>query len=400
MNSLEARFAAQASQIRRTPERYAVEMVELILSSARQARASDIHLLPQSDSQLAMLWRIDGVLQPVATFDYLPTNLIARLKVLSQLLTYRTDIPQEGRIQTGTAEFETRVSTFPTLHGEKAVVRLFVASGQFLYLEDLAYSPAITAGLRELLARKWGLLVIAGPAGSGKTTSLYALLRTLLRDAAAPQSICTLEDPIEALLPGVAQSQVRAGSEFTYQKGLASLMRQDPDVIMVGEIRDRETAQTVFQASLTGLFVATSFHAGNTAEAISRVADMGIEPYVIRSGLAGILAQRLLRKRCDCSATTTVPRGAGSSLPCPRCLGQGYAGRVVIGEYLGPELPQLGPAILARAAAPELHTLACQCGMQPLLQAATNAIRDGLTTAPEVYRVLGAWPDSDQLLSD
>lgn len=388
MSLLVKEFATALNAVRPDPDRYAVEIVDLILRQALAARASDVHLIPQPERQLQMLWRIDGVLTPISTLTKLTPNIVARLKVLSNLLTYRSDVPQEGRVQMGMAAGEIRISTFPTLHGEKVVARLFVASGGFHHLEDLGLAPSIQAQLGHLLTLTAGVVILAGPAGSGKTTTLYASLRTIQRDPLQLRSLCTLEDPVEALLPGIAQSQVKPGTEFTYQRGLASLMRQDPDVIMVGEIRDRETAETVFQASLTGQLVLTSFHAGSAAEALSRVSDMGIEPYVIRSGLAGVLAQQLLRKRCPCCCLSKVSAQQEDSV-CERCRGCGYAGRMVVSELLSPALPELDVAILRRAPAPELNAIAIRGGMVSLLTAARQAVADGLTTELEVYRVFG-----------
>lgn len=385
MNSLSSSFDLALGKIPRKPETFAVAAVDLLLRTALTQRVSDIHLVPQADRTLQMYWRIDGVLTPIARFDELAANVVARLKVLADLLTYRSDIPQEGRIRTGSDESEMRVSTFPTIHGEKAVVRLFVASGQFRFVEDLGFQAPIELQLRQILGQTAGVLIIAGPAGAGKTTTLYAGLRTILRDTDHLRSICTLEDPVEALIPGAAQSQVKPGTEFTYQRGLASLMRQDPNVIMVGEIRDAETAAIVFQASLTGQLVLTSFHAGTAAASLSRLGDMGIEPYVIRSGLQSILAQRLLRRCCPCQQHSKD----STASDCPNCHGSGYYGRLVLAELLPTDSPELAQAILTRQSAQVLEQCAIDGGMQPLWDAATQAVSDGLTTQLECHRVLG-----------
>jgi type II secretory ATPase GspE/PulE/Tfp pilus assembly ATPase PilB-like protein len=189
----------------------------------------------------------------------------------------------------------------------------------------------------------------------------------------------SLEDPVEALIPGVAQSQVKPASGFTYANALKSLLRQDPEVIMVGEIRDRETADMVFQASLSGHLVLTSFHAGNSAEAISRLADMGIEPFVLRSGLRAILSQRLLRRRCECSGAPT----------CDRCQGTGYSGRIVIAELARPDAPEVRRAILDRCESREISGALATAGMVPLRVWAEAAVLKGLTTREEVTRILG-----------
>ncbi|MCA9081687.1 MAG: Flp pilus assembly complex ATPase component TadA, partial [Planctomycetaceae bacterium] len=182
--------------IPRRADRFAIEAVDCLLAEAQTQRVSDVHLVPQQGKSLLMLWRIDGVLHPVYEFTEFAANVVARLKVLADLLTYRTDVPQEGRIRSGTEDLELRVSTFPTIHGEKAVVRLFVASGDFRYLSDLGLADGIQESLEQVLTRTAGVLVLAGPAGAGKTTTLYACLRTMLRDSPHLRSIATLEDPV------------------------------------------------------------------------------------------------------------------------------------------------------------------------------------------------------------
>lgn len=367
---LQQQFADRVGKLDPQRERFAVDVVERLLDLAREQGASDLHLLPQPEEQaLDALLRIDGVLHLLGRVSHGGQNVIARLKVLAGLLTYRVDVPQEGRIRNGPDQIEMRVSTFPTVHGEKAVVRLFVGSGEFRFLEHLGFPDEIESELQSLLLGSGGLFIVCGPSGSGKTTTLYAALRHIQQSSGALRSICTLEDPIEALLPGVSQSQVRPNTEFTYQRGLASLMRQDPEVILVGEIRDRETAEIAFQASLTGHLVLTSFHSGNAANAVSRLLDMDIEPYVLRSGLLAILSQRLLRRRDETSA--------------------GYRGRFVIAELLKPDLAGLGRAILDRRDAGELETLAAAAGMVPLIERARQAVARGLTTPEELIRVFG-----------
>ena len=374
------------------------EMVDIILSNAQQAGVSDVHLLPD-ESGLNMLWRIDGVLQTVATFPKsVSSNVVSRLKVMSELLTYRVDIPQEGRIhQPDSTGIEMRVSTFPTLYGEKAVVRLFVASGQYRYLNELGFSADLEGNLRQLLLRNGGIILVTGPAGSGKTTTIYACLRELVNKFGEQKSLVTLEDPIEAVVPGVAQSQINPNAEFTYGTGLRSLMRQDPEVIVVGEIRDRETAEIVFQASLTGHLVMTTFHAGSAAGAISRLSDMDIEPYLLRSGILGIVSQRLVRTLCECSAPIQDDseklglnvQQAWNPVGCDNCGGTGYRGRLVLAELLLPDLKELGRAILTRGDATEIEELAIQSGMETCMNAACRAIESNKTSPAEVRRVLG-----------
>jgi len=256
--------------------RYATDVVEHVLAQARAAEASDVHLHPGADG-LEVRWRIDGVLQPVAVLpSRLAANVVARLKVLAELLTYRTDVPQEGRIRGAPGEVEMRLSTFPTLHGEKAVVRLFAGSGRFLRLADLGLPAEVHDALSQVLEETSGAGILSCPAGSGKTTSLYACLRELAARSRGERSLATLEDPIEAAVPGVAQSQVNLAAGLTLESGLRALLRQDPEVIAIGEIRDRTTAEIALQAALTGHLTLTTFHAGSACEVIGRLLDMSI----------------------------------------------------------------------------------------------------------------------------
>ena len=299
--------------------RYATDAVERVLSAARSNGASDVHFQPGRDG-LNLTWRIDGVLLPVASIPIrIAPNIVARLKVLAELLTYRTDVPQEGRIRGAPGEVEMRVSTFPTLFGEKAVVRMFASPGLFLRLADLGLPEAVRDGLGQLLGETSGAIVLSGPAGSGKTTTIYACLRELAARSSGQRSLATLEDPIESVVPGVAQSQVNLAAGLTLESGLKSLLRQDPEVIAIGEIRDRATAETALQAALTGHLILTTFHAGSACEVIGRLLDMGIEPYVLRSGLRAVVAQRLVRRLCSCSCPADklrpVPRPSGAKRP-------------------------------------------------------------------------------------
>lgn len=398
MSSLEDQFRQHLPARPETDSRYVTELVDAVLHAASETGASDVHLLPTPDD-LSMSWRIDGVLQPVFRFPRkLAPNVVARLKVLAELLTYRTDAPQEGRIRsTGEHDVEMRVSTFPTLYGEKAVVRLFVGSGRYRRLDDLGLPPDVHANVTRLLLESGGILLITGPAGSGKTTTNYACLRELVNNFAAGKSLVSLEDPIEAVVPGVAQSQINASAGFDYETGLRSLMRQDPEVIMVGEIRDRGTAETVFQAALTGHLVLTTFHAGSAAGAVSRLSDMGIEPYLLRSGILGIIGQRLVRRLCSCAAPSNdVAARLGldvaevhEAVGCAKCRQTGYRGRVVLAEMLLPELKETGRAILSRSDAAEIEALAVEAGMITRWQRACEAVGAGLTTPQEIRRVLG-----------
>ncbi len=409
MESLADRFRGQLPAAGETDPQYVPELVTAILTAAREGRATDVHLVP-TGGRFEMHWRIDGVLQPVAQFpmDVAP-RIVARLKVLARLLTYQTEVPQEGRLE-GEPGDETRLSTFPTLFGEKAVIRLFVGAGQYLRLGELGLPDEISATLERLIEETGGVILVTGPAGSGKTTTIYAALRELADKSRGGRSLVSLEDPIEVVVPGVAQSQVQPVAGFDMATGLRSLMRQDPEVIMVGEIRDRVTAETVFQAALTGHLVLTTFHAGSAAQAINRLSDMGIEPYLLRSAVRAILCQRLVRRLCACARVGSAPddrlglpiaavpavedRSSASptvSLPvgCAECQGTGYRGRFLLTEMLLPEQSELGRAILSRSDAAQLEQLAVEAGMVTQYNRACQAVSAGLTSPAEVRRVLG-----------
>ncbi|MBW3539481.1 MAG: GspE/PulE family protein [Planctomycetes bacterium] len=396
MPTLSERFEQQRSRLDESDPQYVPQLVEVMLVSARDSGASDVHLIPAED-RLAMHWRIDGVLHEVASFPRrLSAHIVSRLKVLAELLTYKTDVPQEGRIRTGDASIETRVSTFPTLYGEKAVVRLFVGSGSFRRLDDLGLPDEALGSLRELLAETGGALVASGPAGSGKTTTLYAALRELAERSPVRRSLVTLEDPIEAVVEGAAQSQVRPAAGFDYETGLKSLLRQDPDVIMVGEIRDRPTAELVFGASLTGHLVLTTFHAGSAAEAVGRLLDMGLEAYQLRSGLLAVLNQRLVRRLCACAESSERPEDRLGldvdrvRLPvgCHECGGTGYRGRLLLAEMLVPGKLE-SPAVVSAGDTAGIEQRAIQAGMVPRHDRGRAAVAAGLTSPAEVRRVFG-----------
>lgn len=402
--TLEHRFRSRAPKIAPTDQNYVPQLVDALLDAARSIGASDVHLRPTEDS-LRMDWRIDGVLQHVTNLPReLAAKVVARLKVLADLLTYRTEVPQEGRIRFESAAVEMRLSTFPTMYGEKAVVRLFAETGRYRHLDDLGLSTDVGDRLKRLLDETGGAILIAGPAGSGKTTTIYACLREILAASDGQRSIVSLEDPIEVAVPGVDQSQVNPAAGFDLPTGLRSLVRQDPEVMMVGEIRDRETAEIVFQASLTGHLVLTTFHAGSAAAAISRISDMGIEPYLLRSGILAIVCQRLLRRLCTCRrevADATEFLGLPvkrAFVPgaCEECAGTGYHGRAVVTELLEPRHSELGRAILSRNDSSQLEQLAQESGLVTLFERACNAVENGITTPAEVLRVFGASRGSKQ----
>ena len=395
--TLEHRFRARLAECPPTDPQYVPRVVDALLASAREVGASDIHLRPTADS-LQMVWRVDGVLQPVTDLPAeLAPKVIARLKVLANLLTYRTEVPQEGRLRENAAEIETRLSTFPTMFGEKAVVRLFAETGRYHRLDDLNLPAETRDALARLLDQTGGVILFTGPAGSGKTTTIYACLREILDKSRGRRSLVSLEDPIEVVVDGVDQSQLNPAAGFDMQTGLRSLVRQDPEVMMVGEIRDHTTAEIVFQASLTGHLVLTTFHAGSAATAISRLSDMGIEPYLLRSGILAIVCQRLLRRLCACRREAADPEAklglpvARAFVPagCQECAGTGYHGRMVVTEMIEPGRSELGRAILSRSDSGHLEKLAIDSGMVSQYQRACQAVENGSTSPEEVVRVYG-----------
>jgi general secretion pathway protein E len=380
--------ATLAARLQLLPPRdpqYATRFVEQLLAVACACGASDIHLTP-SPQGLQIAWRIDGVLQLLGVFPPGETaDVVARLKVLADLLTYRQETPQEGRLRTSDAGVEMRISTFPTLFGERLAIRIFRETQPLESLASLGLPAELESALFHSLQQTSGAIIVTGPAGSGKTTTVYAALRELLRSEHA-RSIMTLEDPVECVLPGVSQSAIAPSAGFDFAVALRSLMRQDPEVILVGEMRDRETTVAAFQAALTGHLVLTTFHAGSTTAAISRLTDMGIEPYVLRSGLQALVAQRLVRRLCECAVKSDdakLPQG------CAACSGTGYRGRMVLAELLPPLVRELGELVLAKADAHRLAAAARAAGLIPLAERAQAALQYGQTSLAEIHRVLG-----------
>jgi type II secretory ATPase GspE/PulE/Tfp pilus assembly ATPase PilB-like protein len=345
-------------------------LVDALLARARARGASDLHLEPTPGALVARL-RVDGVLENLTALPAeLAPNLVARCKVISGLLTYRNDVPQEGGFKDESGEG--RVSTFPTIHGEKVVVRFFQA-GVAISLNQLGFSDRVQAGLTKALARREGMVLVTGPAGSGKTTTLYACLERLAREG---RQVSTLEDPVERELPGVTQSSIQPAAGFDFARGLRSLLRQDPEVLLIGEIRDRGTAEISLEASLTGHLVLATLHAGHASGVAGRLLDMGLEPYLLTGALRGVLHQRLIRKRCECGGV------------CDLCKPNGWSGRRPLAEWLEPG-PAFRAAILSRADAGTLEEAARADGLIPLVEEARSAVREGWTTTEEVRRVLG-----------
>jgi len=316
-------------------------------------------------------------------------------------LTYRHDIPQEGRLRGEDAEGmgDLRVSTFPTIHGERMVVRFFDQSRATFELESLNFPPTVLDGLRRTIAGTSGVALLTGPAGSGKTTTLYAAINSIVAQSTHRVHVITVEDPVESVLSGVTQTQVNPAAGLTYATALRSLLRQDPEIVMVGEIRDRETAEIVMQAGLTGHLVLSTLHGGNVASVIARLLEMGLEPYVITSSLKAVLAMRLVRRLCgDCrrkgpAVSVAVPGGRFRTktfepVGCDECGGTGFRGRLPVVEFT--ELSgELKKHILASGDSDTLSAQLEDEHMRTLLEHGIELVQAGKTSLGELSRVLG-----------
>ena len=352
-----------------------IRMLNALLTQATRDGASDIHIEPY-ERHSSVRFRIDGTLREVVQPNRaLHSALISRLKIMAELDIAEKRLPQDGRIslRLGARAVDVRVSTLPSAHGERAVLRLLDKSEARLTLEAVGMQGQVLQQVDQLIHQPHGILLVTGPTGSGKTTSLYAALQRL---DATRHNIMTVEDPIEYELPGVGQTQVNAKIDLTFAKALRAILRQDPDVIMIGEIRDFETAQIAIQASLTGHLVLATLHTNDAASAVNRLIDMGVEPFLLSSSLLGVLAQRLVRKRCNAC------QGAG----CAVCGLTGYAGRTGIFELLV-ATDEIRAQIHHRAAEAELRTTALAQGMVLMRSDGQRLVDAGITSAEELLRV-------------
>lgn len=375
-----------------------IRAVNRLIADAVEQRASDIHLEPTED-RLAVRYRIDGVLvdQP-ALPPQMRAAMVSRIKVMAELNIAERRLPQDGRLRLAVRghEIDLRVAIAPSIHGQTVVLRILDKSGMALDFAALGFSPALARRMQDTLARPHGIMLVTGPTGSGKTTTLYAALATI---NSGTRKILTVEDPIEYRLPGIVQTQVNPAIGLDFAAALRSFLRQDPDVMMVGEIRDLETAQIAIQAALTGHGLLSTLHTNTAAGAITRLLDMAVEPFLLASTLNAVVAQRLVRRLCPhcrvphmpgpgqraalgCDETAEFWRGAG----CDECGHSGFKGRIALVEFLEVD-ESIAEAILERADAREIARRAGPRQLYTMMQDGIAKASAGLTTIEEVLRV-------------
>ena len=373
-----------------------IRMLNALLTQAAKEGASDIHIEPYERSS-SVRFRVDGTLREVVQPNRaLHAALISRLKIMAELDIAEKRLPQDGRIslRIGGRAIDVRVSTLPSAHGERAVLRLLDKGEARFTLAGLGMSGEVLKGFERLVEQPHGIVLVTGPTGSGKTTTLYAALQSL---DSSTTNILTVEDPIEYELAGVGQTQVNSKIDLTFAKALRAILRQDPDVIMIGEIRDFETAQIAIQASLTGHLVLATLHTNDAPSAVTRLTDMGVEPFLLSSSLLGVLAQRLVRKLCpDCKQPHERPLLASSgpadeaghwrAVGCAHCGHSGYRGRTGVYELMTASA-EVRELIHSRAAESALLEGARNAGLKSMREDGQRLIDSGITSAEEVLRV-------------
>jgi general secretion pathway protein E len=384
-----------------TSEAPIIKLVNHILAQAVKGRASDIHIEPYHH-ELNVRFRLDGVLyNKLSLSRKIHSAVVSRIKIMAKLDIAEKRLPQDGRIEIriGDRQVDLRVSTIPTAFGERVVMRLLEKGLRLLTLEEIGLPDALLQDMYRLITLSHGIVLVTGPTGSGKTTTLYAALNHI---NAPDKNILTIEDPVEYQLDGIGQMQVASKIDLTFARGLRAMVRQDPDVILVGEIRDLETAEIAIQAALTGHLVFSTLHTNDAASAVTRLIDMGIEPFLVSSSVRAIIAQRLVRRLCTtCRKAYTPTRaqleqwGLGSLSPettlykaggCPSCLETGYKGRTGIYEFLHLD-EELASLVLQTSDANQIRTAAMAKGMCSLRQAGMDLVARGETTASEILRV-------------
>ncbi|MEJ6006364.1 type II secretion system ATPase GspE [Paucibacter sp. AS339] len=361
-----------------------IRMLNALLTQAAKDGASDIHIEPYERAS-SVRFRVDGTLREVVQPNRgLHAALISRLKIMAELDIAEKRLPQDGRIslRIGGRAIDVRVSTLPSAHGERAVLRLLDKSESKFTLEGLGMSGDVLSSFKRLVQQPHGIVLVTGPTGSGKTTSLYASLQTV---DTGTTNVLTVEDPIEYELSGIGQTQVNAKIELTFAKALRAILRQDPDVIMIGEIRDHETAQIAIQASLTGHLVLATLHTNDAPSAVTRLTDMGIEPFLLSSSLLGVLAQRLVRKLCPVCKKVDE-QGKYHPVGCESCAHTGYKGRTGVYELMVAN-DQVRALIHQQAPESALLAAAQAAGLRSMREDGARLVAAGITSAEEVLRV-------------
>lgn len=378
-----------------------IERVDDIVTRAIECAASDIHLESQIDT-LRIRYRIDGVLydqEPIV--KALSLQILSRIKILGKLDIAEKRIPQDGkfRVSIDDRDIDLRVSSFPSLYGEKIVIRILDHSHAMIALDNLGMSDHIYQTMCELIGKQNGFLLVAGPTGSGKTTTLYAALSAI---NTPEKNIITLEDPVEYNIGGITQGQIHPPAGFTFARGIRSMLRQDPDVVMIGEIRDKETARIAIEASLTGHIVLSTVHTNCAPGVIMRLMDMGIEPYLINASISGIVAQRLARKLCSLCRFIRKPNEEEQALlkkinlplntifeskGCNGCFNLGYKGRVGIFQLLVMS-NQLRSLVVQYPSFEAIEKQTFSDGMQMLLDDAKRKVKEGTISLQEMVRIV------------
>ncbi len=395
---MEASLKTAKGQAGIAEEAPVIKLVNLLIMQAVKDKASDIHIEPAEDKVL-IRYRIDGILHEAQQIPkHLQNALASRVKVMARMDIAETRNPQDGRIQLKmeSKNLDFRVSSFPTMHGENIVLRILDKSSVLFGLAELGFSSKDLKDFQKLIKHPNGIILVTGPTGSGKTTTLYAALSAI---NTVEKNIITIEDPVEYEIPLIRQTQVNPKAGLTFANGLRSILRQDPDIIMVGEIRDKETADIAIQASLTGHLVLSTLHTNDASSSLTRLIDMGIEPFLTASSIIGILAQRLVRLICpkckekympsdevlkDLGLTQKIEfyRGKG----CQHCRDTGFSGRIGIFEFLlmNEEIKNM---VTAKMSADEIRKKAISSGMRTLFDDGIEKLKSGLTTVEELLRV-------------
>ncbi|HWP31252.1 MAG TPA: type II secretion system ATPase GspE [Fimbriimonadales bacterium] len=412
LNKTDGEEELSAAQLKELGEEAPIiRLANLIINQAVTDRASDIHIEPYKD-KVQVRYRIDGVLHEIMDMPKrVQAPLISRFKIMANMDIAEKRVPQDNRISAVIQgkEYDFRVSTLPLVHGEKVVLRILDKGNVMIGLNKLGFLPDTLSSLEDVCSRTYGIILITGPTGSGKSTTLYSILNKIM---SSERNIITIEDPVEYEIPGINQCNVNVKAGMTFAAGLRAMLRQDPDVIMVGEMRDSETATIAMEAALTGHLVLSTLHTNDAASAATRLMDMGVEPFLIASSIIAVQAQRLVRTICTkCRESYTVPRETllrygfpleedmGTSIDkslnlfrgagCDHCLQTGYKGRTGIHELMI-YTDEIRDRILKKEPAHVLRTLAVQNGMRTLPEDALQKILRGDTTVEEVVRVIYA----------